>query len=182
MNIRLTLAKVFIPAHLKRKKLAELFRRTGWAFQTEIPPLNGLTRKAMLQKYALFTKELAENALRKSQDHDAARARMFQTAYELGHQTGKSLKISTREEFMAAARIIYRILGIDFRGNAGGDIAIQKCFFSRFYSPQVCRFISAVDDGILAGLAGGGTLEFRQRLTEGKDSCRARFIFKERAS
>lgn len=182
MNIRLTLALVFIPAHLKRKKLAELFRRTGWAFQTETPPLNGLTRTAMLQKYARFTKEQAEKALRKSQDADAARARMFQTAHELGHQTGKSLNISTREEFMAAARILYRILGIDFRGNAGGDITVRKCFFSKFYSPQVCRLISALDEGILAGLAGGGMLEFTQRLTEGKDGCRARFIFKERVS
>jgi hypothetical protein len=182
MNIRLKLAKVYIPPHLKRKKLANLFRRTGWAFQTEIPPLKGLNRKAMLQEYALFTKERAEKALRKSQDAEAARARMFQTAYELGQQTATSLKVSTREEFVVAAGLLYRILDIDFRGDARGGIAIRKCYFSQHYSPEVCRLISALDEGILAGLAGGGRLVFSQRLTEGKDCCRADFIFSEQTS
>jgi len=182
MNIRLTLAKVYLPASLKRNKLAELFRRTGWAFQTETPPLKGLTWRAMLQEYALFTKEQADKALRKSQDADLARARMFQTACELGHQTGKSLRISKRDEFMAAARILYRILDIDFRGDAGGDITIRKCSFSRYYSPEVCRLVSALDEGVLAGLAGGGRLVFSQRLTEGQDCCRADFSFEERTS
>ena len=182
MNIRLTLAKVCIPASLKRKKLAELFSRTGCALQTETPPLAGLTRKAMLQKYALFTKEQAEKTLRKSQDADRARSRMFQTAYELGGQTRKSLNISGREEFMAAARILYRILDIDFQGDARGEIIIRTCFFSQSYSPEVCRLMSALDEGILAGLAGGGRLVFSQRLTEGKDCCRAGFSFDKRTS
>jgi len=182
MNFRLALAKAYLPPFLKKEQLAELFRRTGWALQAETPPFEGLTWKAMLQKYALFTKEHAEQILRKGQDADLARARMFQTAYELGHQTGKNLRITKQEEFMTAAGILYRILDIDFQGGARGDIIIRKCYFSRHYSPEVCRLMSALDEGALAGLAGGGRLVFSQRLTEGKDCCRADFSFEERTS
>jgi hypothetical protein len=37
----------------------------------------------------------------------------------------------------------------------------------------VCALVSALDRGLLAGLTCGGELEFRQRITEGADSCRA---------
>ena len=35
--------------------------------------------------------------------------------------------------------------------------------------------MSAMDRGLLAGLAGGGELAFSQRITEGHPCCRARF-------
>jgi hypothetical protein len=76
---------------------------------------------------------------------------------------------------MAAARLIYRQLGIDFRGSAGGQIIIRRCFFAALYAPRVCALVSALDRGLLAGLARGGELRFEQRLTEGACCCRAQF-------
>jgi hypothetical protein len=71
--------------------------------------------------------------------------------------------------------VIYRQLGIDFRGSPDGEIVIRRCFFAAVYTPRVCALVSALDRGLLAGLAGGGELRFGQRLTEGACCCRARF-------
>ena len=39
--------------------------------------------------------------------------------------------------------------------------------------------VSGLDEGLLAGLAGDGRLVFTERLTEGADRCRARFVAEE---
>ncbi|MCJ7486279.1 MAG: L-2-amino-thiazoline-4-carboxylic acid hydrolase [Candidatus Aminicenantes bacterium] len=105
------------------------------------------------------------------------RQRLFNEALRLGREIARELGVSTFQEAMTAARILYRGLKIDFRGDRQGDIVIRRCSFSRHYSPGVCRLMSALDAGILSGLAGGGELEFAQRLTEGADCCRAHFSF-----
>ena len=82
---------------------------------------------------------------------------------------------------MIAARICYRMLDIDFKGNAGGEVCITRCSFSGVYSPAACQVMSALDAGLLAGLTGGGRLLFSQRLTEGFPSCRARVFLEVEA-
>jgi len=76
---------------------------------------------------------------------------------------------------MRAARLLYGTMGIDFRGSDDGNILIGKCAFSDFYESRTCALISALDEGLLAGLAGGGRLEFSERITDGQSRCRARF-------
>jgi hypothetical protein len=84
---------------------------------------------------------------------------------------------------MRAARVIYRLLGIDFRGRADGTIVIRRCGFSRVYSPRACELVSGLDEGLLAGLAGGGggrgRLVFASRITEGCARCEATFHFED---
>jgi hypothetical protein len=81
---------------------------------------------------------------------------------------------------MRAARLLYRSISIEFRGDENGRIDIPACAFAEIYSPETCRMIAALDGGLLIGLSGGGTLSFSARLTEGAPSCRARFDFPER--
>ena len=83
------------------------------------------------------------------------------------------LGVRSPGEAMAAARILYQGLGVDFRGSADGQIVIRRCSFAAVYTPRVCALVSALDRGLLAGLAGGGELRFAQRLTEGACCCRA---------
>ena len=75
---------------------------------------------------------------------------------------------------MAAARVVYGLLDIDLRGTPDGEITVRRCAFSDSYSPEVCRLVSALDTGLLAGLSGGDRLEFTQRITEGGPCCLAR--------
>ncbi len=60
-----------------------------------------------------------------------------------------------------------------------GEIVITRCAFSRVYAPAICEFISALDAGIVAGLTGGTTLVFTERITAGAPACRARLIGSE---
>jgi hypothetical protein len=75
---------------------------------------------------------------------------------------------------MAAARMVYGLLDIDLRGTRDGRITVRRCAFSDVYSAEICRLISALDAGLLAGLSGGDRLEFTQRITEGAPCCLAR--------
>ena len=68
------------------------------------------------------------------------------------------------------------------RGLCRNEFAIRRCFFSGFYSPEVCRLISSLDEGLAAGLT-GGKLCFVQRITDGGSCCKGhidRMIKRER--
>jgi len=181
MNIRLKAASLFLPASLRRKKFIQLFRLTAQAFQSEMPDLAGLDLDECRHLYGVYTGEEAEKVLAGG-DVQAVKTRLFQNACWLGRDLRKSLRPRTIPEIMTAAGILYRALGIEFRGDADGRIVIRKCFFSRYYSRNVCEFMSALDRGILAGLSDGGELTFLERLTEGKDCCRAEFVSRDGAA
>lgn len=178
LSLRLVLARLYLPSGIKKRKLAELIRMTARAFGEEEPSFRGLTLAGMRRLYADFSREAAGRALSRPGDSLAEiEGRLFEEAFRMGRELGRELRIATRREVMAAAGILYRGLGIDLEGEAGGDIVVRRCFFSRFYSGEACRLMSSLDAGVLAGLAGGGELEFSERLTEGAGCCRARFTF-----
>jgi hypothetical protein len=78
---------------------------------------------------------------------------------------------------MDIGRVLYRILDIDLQGDARGEVVISRCYFSRFYSAEVCRLMSAMDRGLFAGLSNGGELTFSSRITQGQPCCRAHFTW-----
>ncbi len=189
-NLRLAAARVWVPPRLKRAALEELFARTAAAFGSPVPPAQGRGPAARLAEYARFTKERAEEALAlckgDSEDERAAPGgrpallatlehRLSRAARGLGGRFRLQFRVRSLGEALAAARILYRGLGIDFRGSADGEIVIRRCFFAHLYTPSVCALVSALDRGLLAGLANGGELAFEQRLTEGACRCAAHF-------
>lgn len=177
MSLRLFLARLFLPRALQKRKLAELFRLTARAFETAPPSVEGLSLGDMRRLYAEFSRDAAERALGRPDALAAAERRLFDEASGLGREIRRELGVSTPREVMAAARILYRGLEIDLAGSPDGDIVVRRCSFSRRYSAEVCRLMSRLDAGVLAGLAGGGELAFTERLTEGAGRCRARFTF-----
>ena len=164
-----------LPPLIQKQALALLFRFTAAAFQSDMVRLSGLSREQCLREYARFTTERAEQALRSGADLTALRERLYRNAYRLGRAAGWLLGVRTVEDVMALGRRLYGVLDIEFDGTGSGEITISRCYFSDFYSPEVCRLMSAMDRGLLAGAAGTGDLVFLQRLTEGQTCCRARF-------
>jgi hypothetical protein len=163
------------PAIVKRQALVQLFRATAAAFQADMPRLTGLSREQCLLAYARFTANRADEALRQGGDLSELQERLYRSAYRLGRTPGRLLRVDSVDDVMTLSRFLYDILDIDFVGKGGGEITIDRCYFSTFYSPQVCEVMSAMDRGLLAGLADGGELVFSQRITEGHPCCRARF-------
>lgn len=186
----LKIAKLYTPEYIKNKKLDALFRLTADAFQGEVPKLRGLTFSERLAKYAGFTKEQAEKALnREGPDEErkikigTIEGKLYQGSFLLGKELGKSLHIKTWEQAVEALEMIYQIIGIDFlyerrdtsENSGSGGVTINECYFSEYYSAEVCRLISSLDAGLAAGLSGGGRLCFTRRITEGSSCCKGFF-------
>lgn len=179
MNLRLSLARVYLPAGIRKRKLADLVRRTARAFGAAAPSVEGLSPGGMRRLYAEFSRDAAERALSRPSELAEVERRLYDEAVGLGRELAGELRVSSPREVMAAARVLYRSLDIDLKGGPEGDIVVRRCSFSRYYSAEVCRLMSRLDAGVLAGLARGGKLEFSERLTEGAGCCRARFTFRD---
>jgi len=171
-----TLSSRELPMVLRRVLLGKLFRATAAAFQCRPPSLAGLAASEALARYASFTAEHAQAAILNGADLPALRSRLYGRAFALGRCCGRAMGVRTVEQAMAAGRALYRTLEIDFLGDARGCLVINRCFFAQWYTADVCRVMSAMDHGVLAGLLGGGELVFHERITEGAPCCRARLI------
>ena len=171
MGLLLSLFTLYVPPPIRKRKLEHLFTATADAFQATRPSTRGLTFDECLKSYAQFTRDQAESAIRQG-NGAVVRPRLFENAYRIGRQLKADLRVDSTE-VMRMGALVYRILGIDFEGEPGGNIVIRHCFFSTYYSSSVCRIISSLDEGLLVGLAGGGRLSFSRRITEGNECCLA---------
>ncbi len=175
MSLPVRLLAVYTPPWVKKRALSQLLAFTAAAFQCQPPATRGLSLAERLRQYALFTRDQVEAHIQGERDLGALQERLYWCAYQMGRRHGKMLQVQSAGEVMALGRVLYRLLDIDFRGSAQGEVAITHCYFSRYYSAQVCGIMSAMDRGLVAGLSGGGRLVFSSRITEGQPCCRARF-------
>jgi hypothetical protein len=182
MNLRLLALKIYIPAFIRKKKLCELFQLTAHAFRCKAPRLNGYSYRQQLMAYAEFSRSQAAACLEDGTKLEEVKGELFQGAYRMGRDVRRTFCLRGPAHVMEMSRILYRILGIDFEGSMSGDVTIRNCFFSDYYSPRICRVMSALDEGFAAGLSDGGKLSFSHRITEGGDRCRARFVMPETKS
>jgi hypothetical protein len=160
---------------VRKQALERLFGATAAAFACDVPRLEGLSREQCLLAYARFTADRADDALSRGDDLLALQERLYRNAYRLGRTPGRLLRAHTVGDVMALGRLFYGLLDIEFHGSGCGEVTISRCYFCGYYSPQVCKVMSAMDRGLLAGLAGTGELIFTQRITEGQPCCRGRF-------
>jgi len=171
----LKIMRIYIPEFIKKRKLNELLRLTADAFQCELPEFRGHSFAEHLQEYALFTKEQAERCLLSGETLEEVKHRLYQNSYIYGQDLRNRLYIVTWKEAVMALKVIYKLIGIDFQYDSQGKFIIKQCFFSKYYSAGVCELISSLDEGMAAGLSGGGRLCFKQRLTEGSCCCKGCF-------
>jgi hypothetical protein len=150
----------------------ELLALTAEAFGASAPSLRGLSYGDSLKTFAMFSRDEAERSLRTGTELDEIRNALYRRAFALGNNSRRWLMIRTLEESMLAARLLYSCCSIDLRGSPRGVIAVHRCFFSSYYTGDVCRVIASLDEGLLAGLSGGRRLSFSQRITEGAMICK----------
>ncbi|MBN2238432.1 MAG: hypothetical protein JW712_01555 [Dehalococcoidales bacterium] len=175
MSILVQAGLVYIPAFIKKKKLTELFRVTAEAFQSDVPDLKGLSFDECLKKYAAFTRDKAEEAITGGKEPEIKK-RLYDGAFIMAGELKRSFRANSEKDVIMLARLVYKLLGIDFRCDTDGRVIIKRCFFSSYYSGEVCSLISSLDEGLMEGLS-GGTFGFSRRITEGNDCCRASLSF-----
>ena len=174
------IAGIYVPAYLKKRELKNLFEITGSAFGAEVPGLAHLSYPECLIEFAQFTKRVVERSIDNLHNLGIARQQLCHRSYEMGNVLRVRFGLTSMTDVMAACRIIYKCLGIDFRGTDQGAITISNCIFSNYYSEQICGVISCLDKGLVAGLSGGGKLSFTQKITEGMDCCKAELVPQEK--
>jgi hypothetical protein len=180
MNLLLSIARIYLPAFIKKKKVKELFELTADAFQSDLPVLKNLSYHDCLKAFAHFSKTKAEEVIQRHNDTetDAVKKRLYRNAYQMGEKLRQDFRIESWTEVIRLSKILYKILAIDFTADASGEVVIKRCFFSPYYTPDICGIISSLDEGMAAGLSAGGGLIFKERITEGKNCCRATFNLK----
>jgi hypothetical protein len=180
MSLLVSVLQIYMPDYIKKRALTQLFESTAAAFEAEVPPLAGLDSEECLARYARFAQAQAEQRLRDGREVEAVGQRLYRNAVEMGRRQSKWLRPGTVQDVMDIGRVLYRILDIDLQGDARGEVVINRCYFSRFYSAEVCRLMSAMDRGLFAGLSNGGELTFSSRITEGQPCCRAHFSWQRK--
>jgi hypothetical protein len=179
MSLRLRALELHVPEFVARSALRRLFEATAAAFGRDPEEVDGLDRRALLERYASFTTRCAEQALADQTDLDVVSRRMWAHAYALGESFRRRLGVRTRTDALRAARVAYRMIDIDLRADEHGDVMVERCAFAGWYSPRVCALMSSLDAGLIAGLTDGGSLTFSEWITEGRPRCLARISWPE---
>jgi hypothetical protein len=175
MSLRLSLLSLAFPKKLRLRMLDELAQVTARGFETKLPGWRGASFDSRVTEYALFTAREA-GVLVDAGDEAAiaaARDRLHAGARQLGERLRRRLGVRDVDEAFAAFQLLYRQIGIEVIAGPPGDIRVRRCFFARHYTESVCGIVSALDQGLVAGLFAGALLEFQERLTGGGACCRA---------
>ncbi|MBI0583795.1 MAG: hypothetical protein ISF22_06150 [Methanomassiliicoccus sp.] len=107
------------------------------------------------------------------------REALFLTGLALGLEARQRLGVGDgRDDLLRAAGIMYRILGIEFTVGPEG-LEVTCCALSRHYSGDVCRVLSAVDEGAVSGLSPRASMRFDSRMTDPGPVCVASIEFSE---
>lgn len=173
MNIRLTLLRLHLPEALRRSVLRELITTTARAFGRTPPRTAGVPARTLSAVAVERSNAWAREAIAAGTDLRGIQAHLFSEASTLGARARRRLRVGGEAEGLAAARLVYRAIGIDLRPGCAGDVVVPRCAFAGAYSPEVCRLMSAMDSGLIAGLTGAEGMRFTARLTEGAPACRA---------
>jgi hypothetical protein len=140
-------------------------------------------RTLMATEHNLKVKALVE-LLGREKAVEVGRAQMFKAGYKMGCEARERLGVGENiEDAIAAANILYKVLGIKFHvENRGKDLILRvnSCALAVQYTPETCEIMSTVDKGVLKGLNSNMDLEFIDRITEGAEECKACINIKNR--
>ena len=157
-------------ALFRRIALQQLMNLTARAFNKPAQRIWTLPNDEALRVYAEYTRDNLQEGV----DAQLLK-RMNEEAYRMGRLLRKVFFLKKQAGIERLTIALYRNIGIELEGHIPGQLCFRRCFFSQYYTPEICLAASALDDGIVRGLAGCGQLTFQQRITEGCKCCLATF-------
>jgi hypothetical protein len=177
VSLRLALLERRTPCWLKRRLLDDLTRMTAEALGGSPPRWSTRAFDSRLQQYAAFSAGAAGRILAGGDQAaiEVARTCLRTSAADLGSSLRRRLGLRREDDVARALTLLYRHIGIDFRPAGPSEVEVTRCAFARVYDERVCRLMSALDEGVAAGLSAGWRLRFSERLTAGASCCRASF-------
>jgi hypothetical protein len=137
-------------------------------------------RAAMAQAHTARVEALID-AVGRDKAIELGRAAMREVGVRLGEDARARLGVGgSVDDLVRAARVMYRILGIDFRVERTSPdravLRVSRCALSRWYSNDACLVMSAADEGVVRGLNPGVGMTFSRRITCGAPECEAEIV------
>lgn len=194
MSLRLKLASIWLPQFILKKEFDKVAVKTingldqvlrqYTSFKIEDLTKKDETLRGNLEKrrsimskmhnerVKILINELGyENAIK------LARRSLFSVGVELGHDAKRKLGVSDNiDDLILAAKILYKILGINFKIETKGRdmlMLVDRCSLSNYYTPEACIVLSAADEGVVRGLNPKFKMQYKERITEGAIQCKA---------
>jgi hypothetical protein len=147
--------------------------------QKEPPPRSvEAKRSKMANEHKVLVESLIK-ALGKEKAVKIGREALFKAGEKLGTETRLRLGVgNSRGDLVKAARILYRVLGINFRvewqDETHSNLVVDRCDLAKDYSELTCTVLSATDEGVVKGLNPNMNMKFERWLTSGCSNCIAR--------
>ena len=140
-------------------------------------------RTIMAQTQAKLVESLVA-AIGREETIRLGREALFLVGQDIGKQTRLKLGLKYNpKDLTRAAKILYRVLGIDFhlqwRDSSNATAIIDRCPLAENYSKLTCEVLSATDEGVIKGLQPNATMKFKKYMTNGCKNCRADIHFNE---
>ncbi len=160
----------------RRIELQLLMNLTARALGQKPKRLWTLPNVEALRAYAKYTSSNLP-----AEADEALLERMNTEAYKMGRLLRRLFMISNDASAQRLIMALYHNIGIKMSFSGSQQLCFHRCYFSRLYTPQICRVASALDSGIICGISGWPAkhLQFSQRITEGCKCCRAQFNIKD---
>jgi L-2-amino-thiazoline-4-carboxylic acid hydrolase len=194
MGLKLTLLSLWLPNYFLSRELSAVSDATTQALKETIrvhapnaqvkaqsPEIVGTIdekRAAMAKQHAVLVDALAE-ALGQEAAVQVGRESLFAVGEQLGKQNRDRLGVGdSPEDLVKAAKIMYRVLGIDFKvkwsSPSQAAVTVDSCALAQNYSELTCQILSATDEGVVHGLNPNINMKFGKHITGGCNVCTAR--------
>jgi len=199
MGFKLLVLSLWTPKFVIRRMLTQISNDTTAALkslstdftgesQGIFPSKDAHNSETIEQRRAAMASQHAQlvDALVAAQGRDSAlnlgRAAVFQVGRDLGAQARSSLGVGNNPaDLIRAAKILYRVLGIEFAvewtGNEAATLVVNRCALAKEYSNLTCSVLSATDEGVMQGLNPDAKMKFRETITAGCPQCKADILF-----
>lgn len=188
MNIKLRLLSIWTPkfilkrelkrtSHLTIEYLDQLLKQNGIPLSQE-EPIKGNLEEIRAHMGSIHDQRVASliKILGREKAIEQGKPKMYAAGLKLGHEARELLNIESIEDAFAAAKILYKVLGIEFNikyEQKNIILYINSCALAEQYSAETCIIMSSADKGILKGLNEGLDMEFIDRITTGAEKCKA---------
>jgi hypothetical protein len=196
VGLRLLVLGWWTPKYVIRRELQNISDQTTAALKTllsqhgAIDPEVGAQRQpagiqeqraAMAQTQTKLVDALVV-AVGREEAVKLGREALFVVGQNLGKQARSRLGVGdSPKDLTRAAKILYRVLGIEFHLEWQGDLTavaiIDRCALSEQYSELTCEVLCATDEGVISGLQPKVTMQFKEYLTSGCQNCKADIRF-----
>jgi len=198
MSLKLRLASIWMPEYLLKKEIDRVARVTTQSLDHLIlkyapEKLHTLSKEKFVMKGNIAQRRqrmaLAHNLRVKilvdelgcNEAIKVGRDALFKAGIKLGCDAQRRLHLGdSLQDLIRAARILYRVLGIEFEIEKSGEkmyMMVNRCSLSNYYKPETCMILSAADEGVVQGLNQDIHMNFTQRMTEGNNKCKAQLKY-----